>query len=142
VDQSGRRAKGQLRRLWGGKGELARQLQIRPSLQFSAKAAIQTASMMFSILRRKVASPVLLQSPSSDSLLNGTRLVCHVQSALRRIPLTGTLLVVSAMTAPSSGGGNLHQLAPLQVDLHRKPVKDRSVNLSKGHLPNCRAPDS
>jgi hypothetical protein len=26
-------------------------------LQFSAKAAIQTASMMFSILRRKVASP-------------------------------------------------------------------------------------
>jgi hypothetical protein len=31
------------------------QLQIRPSLQFSAKAAIQTASMMFSILRRKVA---------------------------------------------------------------------------------------
>src|SRR4029077_17483060 len=31
------------------------QLQIRPSLQFSAKAAIQTANMMFSILRRKVA---------------------------------------------------------------------------------------
>src|SRR5690242_354230 len=30
------------------------QLQIRPSLRFSAKAAIQTASMTFPILRRKV----------------------------------------------------------------------------------------
>ena len=35
--------------------------QRRPpqSTQFSAKAAIQTASMMFSILRRKVARPLM-----------------------------------------------------------------------------------
>jgi hypothetical protein len=44
------------------------QLQIRPSLQFSAKAAIQTASMMFSILRRKVASASSSSSISSTEI--------------------------------------------------------------------------
>jgi hypothetical protein len=56
------------------------QLQIRPSLQFSAKAAIQTASMMFSILRRKVAR---IDKARSSSIFehNLIKLLCLSQTA-------------------------------------------------------------
>jgi hypothetical protein len=65
----------------------------------------------------------------------------EVHQLLKQV-FTGTLLVVSAMTAPSSGVATCTKRPPIQVDLHRKPVKDRSGNLSKDHLPNCCAPDS
>jgi hypothetical protein len=44
-------------------------------LQFSAKAAIQTASMMFSILRRKVAKPAPNQREKDAKLMNDALLL-------------------------------------------------------------------
>ena len=46
---------------------------------------------------------------------------------------TDTLLLASAMTDLPVGWQPAQNAPLIQVDLHRNPVKDRSVNLSKGH---------
>jgi hypothetical protein len=53
-------------------------------LQFSAKAAIQTASMMFSILRRKVARSRKCKKPLQDWRFRALRrlTMCYVFNPL------------------------------------------------------------